>query len=344
MSFRILSLDGGGMRGVVAARALETIERQLSQPLRTYFDLIIGTSTGALLAAGLVRGRSAADLLNLYLTQGHQIFPYRQWWNPQRLGLIFQYGPSAPKFSDAGLIRIIQSEIDLEARVTQPSPDPKAPRLMITSYDTVRRDPVLFKSWRQEEWYANVPLWEACVCSASAPTYFPAHRLVVENQGAIADYSMIDGGVGANNPTACAVAEAIRLLRFGQVEGQPATASLDRIVDEISVLSIGTGELGQSLPWQEVRGWGALQWAPRIVDVIMDAPADIHRYIAEQIVTKAKTEQTQSYLRLQPLLDQKFGAIDNADPVYLADLVTAVDIYLASQTQAIEAFFSASRV
>lgn len=67
---------------------------------------------------------------------------------------------------------------------------------------------------------------------------------------------MIDGGVGANNPTACAVAEAIRLMRSGQIAGQQAGASLDRIVDEISVLSLGTGDLTRSLPWREVRGWG----------------------------------------------------------------------------------------
>lgn len=344
MGFRILSLDGGGIRGVVAARMLETIERQLAQPIHPYFDLITGTSTGAILAAGLFRGRTASQLLDLYMTQGHRIFPYSQWWNPQRLGLIFQYGLSAPKFSDEGLIRVIQAEIGLESLVTAPisvSRTGLATRLMITSYDTVTRAPVLFKSWRHEEWYASVPLWEACVCSASAPTYFPAHQLLVNSEEGLKEFSMIDGGVGANNPTACAVAEAIRLMRSGQIAGQQAGASLDRIVDEISVLSLGTGDLTQSLPWREVRGWGALQWAPRIVDVIMDAPADIHRYIAEQIVTKAETEQTQSYLRLQPALDQKFGAIDNADPAYLMELLAATDAYLATQTKQIKAFFTA---
>ncbi|HEY9880485.1 MAG TPA: hypothetical protein V6D29_18650 [Leptolyngbyaceae cyanobacterium] len=70
----------------------------------------------------------------------------------------------------------------------------------------------------------------------------------------------------------------------------------------------------------------------------MDAPADIHRYIAEQIVTKAETEQTQSYLRLQPALEQKFGAIDNADPAYLMELLAATDAYLVAQTEQIKAF------
>lgn len=341
MSLRILSIDGGGIRGVIAARILVDIEQRLGQPLRDYFDLIAGTSTGALIAAGLMVGRSAVDLMQLYLNQGQIIFPYQTYWNPQRLKLLVQYGLSAPKFSDQGLTRVIQAELGLSQTLADVSPQGiNDKKLMVTSYDTVRRTPVIFKSWRHEEWYASVPLWEVCVCSASAPTYFPAHLLLAELAGQPTSFSMIDGGVGANNPTACAVAEAIRLMRTGAVPGQGPEASLDRIVDDISVLSVGTGELNKSLPWREVRAWGLLQWAPRIVDVVMDAPADIHRYIAEQIVTKADSAQTECYLRLQPELEQKFGAIDNANPAYLAQLVAIAENYLRTQSHQINAFLS----
>jgi len=151
---------------------------------------------------------------------------------------------------------------------------------------------------------------------------------------------MIDGGVGANNPVACAVAEAIRLMRSGEVKANQIEASMDRIVNEICVLSVGTGGLGESLPWQEVRGWGATQWAPRIVDVVMDAPADIHRYIAEQIVTKGGTQHGQAYLRLQPQLEQKFGAIDNANPAYLKQLLAQTEAYLKTEVARIQAFLA----
>jgi patatin-like phospholipase/acyl hydrolase len=329
------------MRGIVAARILETIEAQLNQPLKNYFDLIVGTSTGAILAAGLLVGQSPSQLLNLYFHKGYIIFPYHRWFTVQRLGLIWKYGLSAPKFSNHGLIQVIQSEIGHDKRLMDVSLEQsESTKLMILSYDTVRRRPIIFKSWRHEKWYASVPLWEACVCSASAPTYFPAYHLITSNQGSVEEFSMIDGGVGANNPTACAVAEAIRLLRSEGIENRQAEASLDRIIDEIRVLSIGTGELGQSLPWHEVRSWGAIEWAPRIVDVIMDAPADIHRYIARQIVTKAETNHPQHYLRLQPKLEQKFGAIDNANPIYLKQLIAETNAYLVTQTQDIEAFFN----
>lgn len=339
MSFRILSIDGGGMRGIVAARMLETLEQYLDRPLQNYFDLITGTSTGALIAASLMMGHSPTELVKLYLNRGHEIFPYQSWFSPQRLPLLRKYGISAPKFSDHGLINVVRS-LGLDRPLSAVSPDPLAStKLMVISYDTMRRLPIFFKSWRHEKWYAQVPIWQACVCSAAAPVYFPAQRLLVPAPDEVLEFSMIDGGVGANNPVACGVAEAVRLLRSGLVKQQPAMSSMDRIVNEISVLSVGTGALGQGLPWREVRGWGLLQWAPKIVEVILDAPADIHRYIAEQIVTKAGI-QDEAYLRLQPELNQKLGALDNANPAYLSQLLTETDAYLATQTQKIEAFLS----
>ena len=341
MSFRILSIDGGGIRGIVAARMLEAFAQQLDRPLHDYFDLITGTSTGALIAAGLMVGKSPTELISLYQHRGRLIFPYHSWLSPQRLPLLLKYGLSAPKFSDRGLIETVRS-VGLDMPLAEVGNDSAAAaKLMIVSYDTVGRSPVIFKSWRHEEWYATVPLWQACVCSAVAPTYFPAQKLQISTPQQVLKFSMIDGGVGANNPVACAVAEAVRLLRSTATGTLPPQPSMDRIVNEISVLSVGTGALSQPLPWREIKGWGLLQWAPHIVDVIMEAPADIHRYIAEQIVTQAGMEQPQSYLRLQPELDQKFGAIDNAQPAYLQQLLHETDQYLATQTANIQAFLTA---
>jgi len=342
LTLRILSIDGGGMRGIVAARMLEFIQQGLDQPIANYFDLIAGTSTGAILAAGIAIGMSPSELYQLYLNKGQTIFPYSSWFNPRRVGLILKYGLSAPKFSDDGLVSVIQSEIGLDKTLADVSAQGAFSnrKLMLTSYDTVQRLPVLFKSWHPHQWYASVPLWEACVCSASAPTYFPAHPLRVKHDQAIVTHSMVDGGVGANNPTAWAVAEAVGLLRTKQVTQGNTALSLDRIINEISVLSLGTGALMRSLLWREVRGWGLIEWAPRIVDVVMDAPNDIYEYISQEIVTTAGTERTQRYLRLQPELNQKFGAIDNATPAYLKQLTAITDAYLKTQVRAIDLFLN----
>lgn len=341
MTLRILSIDGGGMRGIVAARMLEFIQQWLDQPIADYFDLIAGTSTGSILAAGIAIGMQPSELYQLYLNKGQIIFPYRSWFNPQRAGLVLKYGSSAPKFSDDGLVRVLQEEIGLDKTVSDVTEGgPSNRKLMITSYDTVQRLPVLFKSWHPREWYASVPLWEACVCSASAPTYFPAHPLRIKHDQAVVTHSMVDGGVGANNPTAWAVAEAIGLLRSKQMTQGNTTFSLDQMINEISVLSLGTGALMRSLPWKEVRSWGLIEWAPRIVDVVMDAPNDIYEHIAQEIITKAGTERTQHYLRLQPELNQKFGAIDNATSAYLKELTAITDAYLKTQVRAIGIFFN----
>lgn len=342
MTFRILSLDGGGMRGVISARMLQVIEQYIDQPMGDYFDLIVGTSTGALLAAGLMLDKRPGELLRFYLQEGENIFPYQSYFNPQRLKLILRYGLSAPKFSDEGLIRAVRDIIGTNLKVADASSLGMPPaKLMITSYDTVRRQPVLFKSWCRDAWYADVPLWKACVCSSVAPTYFPAQQLQGRHRGKSFTYSMIDGGVGANDPTAIAVAEAIHLLRHDR-SVQPEHLSMDEMIDEITVLSLGTGSLEQPLPYEEVREWGLIEWMPSLIDVTMDAPSDLYRFITTQIVTKAGERGPGAYLRLQPHLDQKFGAIDNADLVYLHSLIEQTDTYLATKMDRIEAYFEDS--
>jgi patatin-like phospholipase/acyl hydrolase len=387
MTFRILSLDGGGIRGIIAARILQAIEQQLGSPLNQHFDLIAGTSTGSLLAAGVALGFSSERLVNLYKNRGKTIFPYWNWWGylmPQRLGLIARYGLtsfppslSVPKFSDEGLLKVLQTELG-DRKFCQISPKPESHKLLVTTYDTIRRLPIVFKSWRHEKWYANVPLWEICACSASAPSFFPAHRLLVQAEGTaqagtsqsitlantpwqdaedyykmqialvagkgkgqtgvidrydvatqtatmaqpwsmvpdttsvyrlIGEFSAIDGGVGANNPTACAIAEALRLGYAPQ---------------DIQVISIGTGQPEDSIPWVEARQWGVLRWAwnARIIGVTMDAPSGIHAYVSQQITAD------NHYLRIQPRLAYSQEGIDNASDENLSNLLRDADACL----------------
>ncbi|MBW4649977.1 MAG: patatin-like phospholipase family protein [Kastovskya adunca ATA6-11-RM4] len=321
MTYRILSLDGGGIRGVIAARILIEIERQIDQPLNEYFDLIAGTSTGAILAGAIAIGRKSQDILNLYRTKGQRIFPYNSRLNLQRLGLVKQYGLSAPKYSDQGLIAVLKEELG-----HRPLADiGQSPRLLITSYDTIKREPLIFKSWQQYKDTVKTPLWEACTASASAPSYFPAHLLQTEERR----YSLIDGGVGANNPSACAVAEALRL---------------DYPIKEISMLSIGTGSSSRSLPWEKVRGWGILQWAwnGRIVEVSFDAPSDIHNYITREVMSDpdADGEECSRYLRMQPEITN--DKMDDASPENIANLEQIAEDYLARNQHLVKQFLEKS--
>lgn len=292
MVYRILSLDGGGIRGIITAKLLSLIEREIhiltGQTLQEYFHLVAGTSTGSILAAGIALGKTGEQLMHLYRDRGREIFPYwgkQGYFAPQRLSLLVKNGVSAPKFSHRGLKKVLQEELG-NLTLAEIHNDDRSPHLLIPTYDTRDRQPIFFKTWKTHKGYARVPIWEACVCSASAPTFFPAYPLKYGGQ----TYSAIDGGVGVNNPAACAVAEAIVL-------GQP--------VEEIRVLSIGTGEATDGYPYQETRHWGVAQWAARILDILMDAPLDIDEYIARQVVLRNE-EDSDRYLRLQPLLSDEY--------------------------------------
>ncbi|MBD1806685.1 patatin-like phospholipase family protein [Microcoleus sp. FACHB-SPT15] len=379
MTFRILSLDGGGIRGVVAATMLARIEQQINVPLNQYFQLVAGTSTGSILAAAIANGRSAKELIGVYQQKGSRIFPYQNLWSPERLGLVFQYGLSAPKYSDKGLVEVLKEEFKYKKLS-----EVKATNLLIPSYDTINREPIIFKSWRKK--FLNVPLWEVCVCSASAPAYFPAHQLIRREEGkavggdaktivfskeaseddddynrmriditggtgrgqvrtiidyvgktrtalvdagwdvipdatstfsVVLEYSAIDGGVAANNPTACAIAEALRL---------------GHKVEDISLLSIGTGSFSREIPLESAKEWGAAQWALPVIDVIFDASSDINDYIGRQIIER--------YLRLQFKLDRSWTGkrlsddIDDASQENIRNLIEAADAYVKnSQVQ-----------
>jgi uncharacterized protein len=376
MTFRILSLDGGGIRGIVAAKMLAAIEKEINQPLNKYFNLIAGTSTGSILAAAIAVGRSSEEIVELYKEKSSVIFPYQTRFSLQRIPLLFQYGLSAPKFSNTGLIQVLK-DVFKDTRLF----DIVLPSLLVIAYDTIERKAIIFKNWRNDKEYQNVPLWEVCLCSASAPTYFPAHKLQKIVRGTVKDagreflildetasslenlyqnhfvqvtdaaenietrniikyvgasrqawidspwekipdknftysiktiYSAIDGGVAANNPSTCAVAEA---LRFGY---KP---------EEISVLSIGTGERTRVISYEKAEHWGLIEWAQPIIGVLFDGSSDIYEYITDQIMGNR-------ILRLQFKLDRQLtnkrlsDDIDDISQENIYNLMEAADTYI----------------
>ncbi|MBF2066914.1 MAG: patatin-like phospholipase family protein [Calothrix sp. C42_A2020_038] len=376
MPFNILSLDGGGIRGIVAAKMLTIIEQEIKQPLHEYFQLIAGTSTGSILAAAIASGRRSEEIVDLYKQKSSIIFPYKSRFSIQRLPLIFKHGISAPKYSDTGLINILQGVFGDTTLF-----DIASPLLLIISFDTIERSPIFFKSWRQDKSYGNVPLWEVCVCSASAPTYFPAHKLdkringtaqggyseviilddnassvdniynnmqirIIDGTGSLQTrtirkysgsshqatiypswdtipdktsvysiksiYSAIDGGVAANNPSSCAVAEALRL---------------GYAIEDIRILSIGTGERTRVIPFEKAQHWGLIQWAQPLIGVLFDGSSEIYQYITKQIAH-------QRILRLQFKLDRELTGkrlsddIDDVSPENISNLLEAAQVYM----------------
>jgi hypothetical protein len=318
--FKILSLDGGGIRGVISAQILQEVEKQIwelkNQKLHEYFDMIAGTSTGSILAAGIAMGKPSSELLDIYKKWGMKIFPYQKLLRWERLPLIFKYGLSAPKFSNDGLIEALKYNLTKEGKevpikdIGTPTqiPNARKPTLLIPAYDTWYRNTTFFtnshpktfadppdnppSTWGQL-WYDDTPLWKICVSSSSAPTFFPGYELTDETEVTSKNqwrFPHVDGGVSANNPSLCAISHAINhnLSKF----------------EDIAVLSIGTGETTEPYSTKDIEGWGLTQWARRIAPVFMGGQGAVNSQVCEQLMGGLEGKR---YLRLQFELNEKFN-------------------------------------
>ncbi len=313
MPFRILSLDGGGIRGLVSAYMLLEIEKKLKEknlpPIREYFDMIAGTSTGSILAAGIALGYPIEELIDLYEKQGLKIFPYQNLLNLGRLKMFFKYGISAPKFSNEGLINVLKKELRFHTpmkeigTLKEEGKAGKKPIVLILAFDTMYRNTTFFTNYHMpsegNRWYNNIPVWEICVSSASAPTFFPAyelkHREENKDKSIEEDWSFphVDGGVTANNPSLCAIARAIQL---------------GHKLEDISLLSVGTGQNKKPLNFNKIVGWGLIQWGLRISDVFMEGQSELQSRVCLELMGGATSRR---YLRLQFDLNTAFGEPKN---------------------------------
>lgn len=298
---RILSLDGGGIRGLVSCHWLAGVEQALAAAgkpgLLKHFDLIAGSSTGALVACGLAHGLGPGTLAELYRAQRHTIFPNlagRLWSRANRL---ISDGLSAPRYDGAGIEKVLRKVFGKTTLGQLKAP------VLITSYDTISRTPVIFKSFDPK--HRELPVWEVCRASSAAPTYFPAHAMKVEGRSC----SLIDGGVVANNPTACAIAEALR--KDAQVDNSR----------DLVVLSVGTGERTRSIDLASAQSWGALEWAVPIIDVLFDGNTDSVDYIARQLVGDG-------YYRMQAELRVGLDDLDDTSETNVLGLEMLAEEYL----------------
>lgn len=213
---RILSIDGGGIRGVFPAAFLAGLEDELEQPIGRYFDLISGTSTGGIIAIALAMGVSAKEVLALYEENGPEIFDQDQdgvigWFKRRyRDGRWALWGPKYETDALEAAIRSVLGERKLGEAQT---------RLMIPAWNAATRKVYVYKTAHHERLTTDYkdPAVDAALATSAAPTFFREH--ITAN-----DVGLVDGGLWANNPAGNAVVEAVGVL------GWPAT--------EIKLLSI----------------------------------------------------------------------------------------------------------
>lgn len=307
--YRVVSIDGGGIRGVITAVWLTRLEDRLGGPVRKHADLLAGTSTGAILACALSAGTPASRIVDLYCKYGREVFPglsSRLWSRASRL---FSDGPSAPKYDGKGLDRVLKRQFGTKTTFGEL----KTPT-MVTAYNTLDRVPVVFKNFKRNDTHDHKKLkvWEIVRASASAPTFFPAKVIKI---GA-SRKPLIDGGVVANNPTACAVAEAVR-----RSPGRRASCA----IDGLHVVSFGTGEATRPIPIRSAQEWGTLEWAVPVISVLMDGAADATDYIVRHIVPDKQ------YVRMQTPLSRGYDDMDDASETNINALISLAESYLDSR-------------
>ena len=233
--FQILSLDGGGLKGLFTAAFLANWEKENNTRVVDHFDLIAGTSTGGIIALGLGLEFSAEDIKNLYLDKAAQIFP------PSRLGNVKHW--INVKYSAEGLKGALE-ELFKDKKLGD-----STKRLLIPAYDPAFQGIHIFKTphhRRLQTDYKQSAVRVALATSA-APTYFQPE----ETESGL---QLVDGGVWANNPVMLAVAEAMGYLEQGQCN--------------IAALRIGTTEAVISLDTLKVSG-GKVQMAGPLIEFMM---------------------------------------------------------------------------
>lgn len=275
---KILSIDGGGIRGLIPAMVLAEIEKRTGRPVARLFHLIAGTSTGGLLALGLTKPNaegkpefSANDLVKLYEEYGDQIFSRSCWYRITSLGHLADY-----KYPSEGMKRVFAQYFGA-ARLKGALSD-----VLLTAYEIEIRCPFFFRSSRAREIPGyDYPLQEVALATTAAPTYFGPCKIYVGTSPQY--YALIDGGVYANNPAMCAYVEA-------------RSTHPD---DDILLVSLGTGEQKIPLPYDEVEKWGLASWVRPLLNVVFDGVSDTVDYQLRSLLPPVKPGVPQ-YYRLQP--------------------------------------------
>lgn len=300
--FKILALDGGGIRGIITAYWLDKLQQELEQPLYQYFDLIAGTSTGAILAAAIACDvlSDEENFVDFYRNHGAKIFASRNI-----LGFPW---PVPPYLSPEYKLENLESS--LKEVFTEGSMLSSAQtNLFITSYDVFARQPFYLKSYDQDT--GKIPIWAACLSSAAAPIYFPANVMTIQQ----AEKILIDGGVVANNPAALALAEATIIQQAPNLADIQSTKP-------ILLISFGTGNLTRRIDKNDAQSWGGIQWVRPIIDVIFDGSSASVDFICRQILGN------ENYVRLQVELIGVSDDIDNATPENIQKLINLASAYV----------------
>ncbi|XP_061341407.1 patatin-like protein 3 [Gastrolobium bilobum] len=318
----VLSIDGGGVRGIIPGVILAYLESQLQEldgedaRLADYFDVIAGTSTGGIVASMLASPNSKAnnrplfaakDIVPFYLENSPKIFPQSRGIFAPLLEIVKALAGS--KYDGKylhELIRKTAGDTMLHQTLTN---------IVIPTFDIKKLEPTIFSSYQMEDNpVLDVPISDICIATSAAPTYFPAHYFTKQDEQGrvIKEFNLIDGAVAANNPTLVAIREVIKQL----IKKLDGTSINPLDYDRFLVLSIGTGSNRSEHKYNAkmVSKWGIISWilnsgSTPIIDCYSEASTDMVDY--HNCVVFSALQSQDNYLRIQD--DSLKGDLTSAD-------------------------------
>lgn len=329
----ILSIDGGGIRGVLPGMIVKGIEKELQLQtgnddvrISDFVDLFAGTSTGGILSClYLAPGKNkrpkftAQEAVELYLNYGDEIFSQSIWQKVRSAGGVRDEKYDATELEDQ--LEYYFGETQLRSLLKP---------CVITAYNIRDRYAHFFRQHRAlKNKDHDFLVRDVARSTAAAPTYFECAR-VKSNAGKY--YPLIDGGVFANNPTLCAYAEA-RTMNFNKSDG---TRIKHPGAKDMFVVSLSTGSTKQKYLYSDAKDYGMVQWIRPLIDIMMSGNSETVNYQLEQIWDTLLEEDKYDFVRLHPDRGDASEDMDNGSKENLNRLAQAGESFCASQQERIK--------
>uniref|UniRef100_A0A2N9J3X8 Patatin n=1 Tax=Fagus sylvatica TaxID=28930 RepID=A0A2N9J3X8_FAGSY len=324
----ILSIDGGGIRGIIPGVILNFLESELQKldgedaRIADYFDVIAGTSTGGLVTSMLTAPNeknrplfAAKDINTFYLDHCPKIFPQDRFII---VDLIEKFNTiRKPKYDGKYLHKLLKEKLG-DTRLHQ-----TLTNVVIPTFDIKLQQPTIFSSYKVKKNHSmDALLSDICIGTSAAPTYLPAHHFETKDPTmGVRQFDLIDGGVAANNPTLVAIKEVMQQIN------ERNSNFLPRANGRFLVISLGTGSQKQENVYNanDAANWGVLGWlnhsgSSPLVDVFTQASGDMVDLLLPSALQALHSQE--NYLRIQDdTLNKTLSSVDIATKENLNDLV-----------------------
>ncbi|GAB2291388.1 Proteolipid protein 2 [Dionaea muscipula] len=331
----VLSIDGGGIKGIVPGILLGYLESELQAidgpdaRIADYFDVISGTSTGGLVTTMLTAPDennrplyAAKDIKQFYLDHSPKIFPQSSF----SVMSLFR-SVEGPKYDGKYLHNLLNEKLG-DTRLSQ-----TLTNIVIPTFDIKYMQPVIFSSYEVEKNPClNARLADICIGTSAAPTYLPAHHFTYEDSvGAVREFHLVDGGMAANNPALVAMNEVTKEIDSGNPDFFPIKPT---DYNRFLVLSLGTGSPRAKVTYtaQEAAKWGVVGWltqngANPLIDIFMRGSADMIDYHLSAVFQTLRSQE--NYIRIcDDALSPHLATVDVATKENLEGLVEAGEALL----------------